>query len=49
MVGERLGDPHVMQMRHQTAWREDKGLYTSLLLACHQHTTEAQRIVLALE
>ena len=49
MVGEHLGYPHIAQLRHQTAWREDDGLYPSLLIACHQRTAEAHGIVLALE
>jgi hypothetical protein len=49
MVGEHLEHPRLAQLWHQTVWREDEGLYTSLLMACHQHTAEAHRIVLALE
>jgi hypothetical protein len=35
MVGEHLDNPHVAQLRHQMARREDDGFYTSLLMACH--------------
>ena len=49
MVGEHLGNPCIAQLRHQTARREDDGLYTNLLMACHQRTAEAHGIVLALE
>src|SRR5262249_19166448 len=49
MVGEHPGNPCIAQLRHQMARREDDGLYTSLLMACHQRTAEAHRIVLALE
>jgi hypothetical protein len=39
-----------MQVRYQMTGGEDQGLFdASLLLACQQHTTEGQRIVLALE
>jgi hypothetical protein len=49
MVGEHLGHPRLAQLRHQMARREDEGLYTSLLMACHQYTAKAHGIVLALE
>src|SRR5262249_5554730 len=49
MVEEHLVNPRITQLRYQIIRCKDDGLYTSLLMACHQRTAEAHGLVLALE